>query len=229
MPDLISFDPYLGWVDIEDVDNIPEDARLIAAADLMRFENFGKDGAAAINALGEVATDTGIATLVGAPATDTGTAVAALIAAAFAAREQVTTLATNTTTASVLQSPTGLLVPVTALSVWELDVDLFYGATIANDMRCGWTVPAGSQGRWGIAGLALGNTGLAAGDLTAQSAPIGTLLAVGGNDAATYARFKAVVTVGATAGNIALTFAPDNGSATVTLYQHSILRARRLS
>lgn len=46
----ISFSPYLGWVDLTDPTNIPADARLITASDLLRYENFGKDGAAAINA-----------------------------------------------------------------------------------------------------------------------------------------------------------------------------------
>jgi hypothetical protein len=43
MADPISFDPYLGWVDITDPDNIPQDARIIGASDLLRFEQLGKD------------------------------------------------------------------------------------------------------------------------------------------------------------------------------------------
>jgi YD repeat-containing protein len=39
----ISFDPYLGWVDITDPDNIPQEARIIGASDLLRFEKLGKD------------------------------------------------------------------------------------------------------------------------------------------------------------------------------------------
>ena len=34
------FNPYTGWVDIPDAQNIPNGARLIAAADLLRYENF---------------------------------------------------------------------------------------------------------------------------------------------------------------------------------------------
>lgn len=46
MTDPISFSPFLGWVDITDPNSIPPDARLITAADLLRYENFGKDAAA---------------------------------------------------------------------------------------------------------------------------------------------------------------------------------------
>lgn len=35
----MEFDPYYGWVDIVDPDNPPEGAKLIAASDLLRYEN----------------------------------------------------------------------------------------------------------------------------------------------------------------------------------------------
>jgi YD repeat-containing protein len=38
----ISFDPFLGWVDATDPNNIPDDARVIGAGDLLRYENLGK-------------------------------------------------------------------------------------------------------------------------------------------------------------------------------------------
>jgi hypothetical protein len=43
MADPISFDPYLGWVNITDPNNVPEDARTITAEDLLRYENLGQD------------------------------------------------------------------------------------------------------------------------------------------------------------------------------------------
>jgi secreted trypsin-like serine protease len=43
MADPISFDPFLGWTDITDPNNIPQDAHVIGAADLLRYENLGKD------------------------------------------------------------------------------------------------------------------------------------------------------------------------------------------
>lgn len=229
MADLISFDPYLGWVDVEDVENIPQDTRLITAADLIRYEKFGQDAAARINELATVATDENIALLIGGDNTDTAGAVAAAVAAALAEREQFSALGTNKSSDSILQTPSTLTIPVTALSVWELDLDLFYGSSLEHDVRLGWAIPAGSSGRWGISALSTANTLLANGPMTAQSAPIQNTLALGGNAAATYARVKAVLTIGATAGNIALTYAPDVAGGTVTLYQHSILRARRLS
>jgi hypothetical protein len=47
----ISFDPYLGWVDITDPDNVPEGVRTINASDLLRYENLGSVSADRINQL----------------------------------------------------------------------------------------------------------------------------------------------------------------------------------
>lgn len=47
----VNFTPYLGWADATDVNNIPNGFRLISAADLLRYENFGKDAQAAITTL----------------------------------------------------------------------------------------------------------------------------------------------------------------------------------
>lgn len=43
MTDPISFAPYNGWVDVTDPNNLPPDARMITAADLLRYENLGRD------------------------------------------------------------------------------------------------------------------------------------------------------------------------------------------
>jgi len=51
MTDPISFDPFLGWVDTTDPDNLPEDVRIIGADDLLRYENFGVAATTAINEL----------------------------------------------------------------------------------------------------------------------------------------------------------------------------------
>lgn len=73
MADPISFDPFLGWVDSTDPNNIPQDARVIGANDLLRYENFGKDAAAAINEIAAAASDTGLATLMADPTSDVST------------------------------------------------------------------------------------------------------------------------------------------------------------
>jgi hypothetical protein len=51
MTDPISFDPFLGWVDILDPNNVPPDVRTINAGDLLRYENFGVGAASRINTL----------------------------------------------------------------------------------------------------------------------------------------------------------------------------------
>jgi ABC-type molybdate transport system substrate-binding protein len=47
----VSFTPYLGWTDATDVNNIPTGFRLIAAADLLRYENYANDSKTLINSL----------------------------------------------------------------------------------------------------------------------------------------------------------------------------------
>lgn len=41
----LSFDAFLGWVNITNPNQIPEDARVISADDLLRYEKLGKDTA----------------------------------------------------------------------------------------------------------------------------------------------------------------------------------------
>ena len=47
----IEFEPYLGWVNVDDPANIPVDAKIITAEDLLRYENFGVAAASKINGL----------------------------------------------------------------------------------------------------------------------------------------------------------------------------------
>lgn len=76
----ISFTPYLSWVDATSPNNIPADAKVISATDLLRYENFGVAARDAINALTETATDAGIANLVETDGTLLNTALDATYA-----------------------------------------------------------------------------------------------------------------------------------------------------
>lgn len=51
MTNPINFDPFLGWVDTTDPNNIPADVRTVNAADLLRYENLGVAAETAINSL----------------------------------------------------------------------------------------------------------------------------------------------------------------------------------
>jgi hypothetical protein len=51
MPGPLSFDAFLGWVNITDPNNIPQDARVVGADDLLRYEKLGVDTVAAVNDL----------------------------------------------------------------------------------------------------------------------------------------------------------------------------------
>lgn len=50
MADPISFTPYLGWLDAPNPNEPPANARMITAADLLRYERFGDAAAALLNA-----------------------------------------------------------------------------------------------------------------------------------------------------------------------------------
>lgn len=43
MTDPISFDAFTGWVNVTDPDNVPPDAKVLTAEDLMRYEKLGQD------------------------------------------------------------------------------------------------------------------------------------------------------------------------------------------
>lgn len=44
--DPIHFDPVTRWVNVNDPDNVPPDAKVLTAEDLLRFEKLGQDVAA---------------------------------------------------------------------------------------------------------------------------------------------------------------------------------------
>lgn len=50
MADAITFTPYLGWVDVPNPNEPAQEARFITAADLKRYEIFGRDAAALLSA-----------------------------------------------------------------------------------------------------------------------------------------------------------------------------------
>lgn len=83
MPDIV-FEPYLGWVNIADPANIPVDAKIITAEDLLRYENFGVAAAEKINELAEIATDEGLAGIVA----DTDSALSTELAGRFTSTDK---------------------------------------------------------------------------------------------------------------------------------------------
>lgn len=95
MPDRISFDAYLGWVNITNPNQIPADARVIEANDLLRYENFGKKAAEVINEMGSLASDEGLASLIlSGGSTKTGEAFRSTIGLAVSQMEATATTPT---------------------------------------------------------------------------------------------------------------------------------------
>lgn len=46
MADPIHFDPVTRWVNVNDPDNVPPEAKVLTAEDLLRYEKLGQDVAA---------------------------------------------------------------------------------------------------------------------------------------------------------------------------------------
>jgi YD repeat-containing protein len=104
MADPISFDPFLGWVDITDPNNIPQDARVISATDLLRYENFGVAAKDRLNELSTVATDGGLADLIQSPGSEVATALSTTYAREF---EPSTSIVYDPSTGAVTSSTEG--------------------------------------------------------------------------------------------------------------------------
>jgi hypothetical protein len=83
MPGPFNFDAYLGWVNITDPNNIPEDARTIGADDLLRYEQLGLDVkqkfAEVDSAVANLDSDTAVAASIAEPASQTRAAVQILV------------------------------------------------------------------------------------------------------------------------------------------------------
>jgi hypothetical protein len=79
----ISFDPYLGWVDVVDPNNVPPDVRTIGAADLLRYEKLGKDAVAKFkeidDSLADLSADPAIAQAIADPASATRATIQGLV------------------------------------------------------------------------------------------------------------------------------------------------------
>jgi hypothetical protein len=79
----LSFDAYLGWVNITDPNNIPQDARVISADDLLRYEKLGLDVKAKFgevdSAIAALDSDAVMSDLIAAPSSEVRYAVKGMV------------------------------------------------------------------------------------------------------------------------------------------------------
>ena len=154
--------------------------------------------------------------------------------------QRVVTVASDVTHAqsdTSLSNVTGLAVPVTSSSteIWLFEAFLLVnGASAAQDLKLGFTVPASTTMKWGVVGssanmagfssVAVGSTPtaiLAASDTLS----VGTLGATG-----TGASIAGVIFAGGTSGNVQLQFAQNTSTAADLIIQKgSALRYTRLA
>lgn len=152
MTDPISFDPFLGWVDTTDPDNLPEDVRIIGANDLLRYENFGVAATAKINAEivrvddHETRLDAHDTTLTGLD-TRLDTLEGQNIGRVRFVRKTANTTRTNT---AALMADPDLTVTLGPNEVVEVTILLYVDTPTSADFRFALAGPGVVSGRWGM-------------------------------------------------------------------------------
>lgn len=83
MPGPLNFDAFLGWVNVTDPNNIPPDARVLSADDLLRYEKLGVDATTAVNEIAakvdDFDSDTAVAESLALPESATRAAVKSMV------------------------------------------------------------------------------------------------------------------------------------------------------
>ena len=151
MTDPISYDPYLSWVDTTDPDNLPADAKLITAADLLRYENFGVSATAAVNSLiTDLATTNSTVATQATTITDLQSTIdgyAALLAHDTTLVKQTDQSRTNST---LFVADNELSRVLLADRTYVVKVVLFMQSPVTADFRVYLNAGAGVTGRWGV-------------------------------------------------------------------------------
>lgn len=155
MTDNISFDPYLSWVDTTDPDNLPADAKLITASDLLRYENFGVAATAAVNGLisDVAATNTTVAGH-GTSITDLQDAVDGFAALQALDRTVLKSANQSRTNTTLFAADTALSLLLFPGNTYLVEAVLFVQTPTTADFRVHLNCP-GVTGHWGV------STGLA--------------------------------------------------------------------
>jgi len=155
----ISFNPFLGWVDATDPNNLPADVRIISAADLLRYENFGVAATTKINAEsvrvdGEiirvddaVADITGLEGRLGNLEATVGSTVPAANYTTWKINDTTRTSTTTLTNDATLWSP-----EFGINAVVEVELVLHLVTPVAAGFKFALTNDLPFKGRWGITG-----------------------------------------------------------------------------
>ncbi len=144
------------------------------------------------------------------------------------ARKTAATVRNNT---AALADDPHLTVPVAANTVYELTCVVFYEGTTTGDLALSWTVPAGVSGTWSPDGLRLAATSGQDQINRVASTNVTGIFTIGGAGATkVMARLTGLLTVGSTAGPLALRWAQATAEASdLTLHADSHLRLDRVT
>ena len=97
-------------------------------------------------------------------------------------------------------------------------------------MKLGFAVPSGAGGRFGLVAPAYDATTYDTGPAIARSTTInGGWLQCGGNGSDGIARVRGVVIGGSAGGYVIPQFAQVAASGTTTVYQYSVIKAKRIA
>jgi hypothetical protein len=238
MTEPISFDPYLGWVDTTDPDNIPQDVRTINAADLLRYENLGIAVADRVTDL--IAADEALQDSVDALDTRTDsleadmTTVEAGLAAIYPELLPIRKSADQTRTATTtLADDSALTRAFEANDVVEVEALLWVTSPMSADIKLQLAVPAGSTGIWGAAtgfGTGAGTTDGFGKNAAFSVSPTNSDVTLGTTGSLQVICLRGVIALGGTAGSITVRWAQGTSDAGDTVVkQNSLLKTRIIS
>jgi hypothetical protein len=219
MTEPISFDPYLGWVDTTDPDNIPQDVRTINASDLLRYENLGIAVADRVTDL--IAADEALQDSVD----DLNTQIESL-----PVRKSADQTRTATTT---LADDSVLTRSFAANTVVEVEALLWVVSPLGADIKLQLGVPADATGVWGAAAGFGSGAGTSEG-FTKHNAynvsPSNGDVILGTTGSLQVISLRGVIALGVTAGAITVRWAQGTSDAGDTIVkQNSLLKTRIIS
>jgi hypothetical protein len=231
MSNPISYNPFLGWVDATDPDNLPVDVRIIGASDLLRYENFGVAATTKINAE-SVRVDGALTRLTSAEGAITGlnTSVGGLNTSVGGLGTRITALEAVPPATTVIRKPSdaikasstaltndaALVLTLGPSEDVEIEAVLFVTSPAAAGFKVALTGVGLASGRWGI-----GNTFVSASGATLTVATTGSAQII---------MLKGYIRGGASGGAVALQWAQDTSNAgTTTLHSFSYLKLFHVS
>lgn len=133
------------------------------------------------------------------------------------------------TNSATVQNDDHLVLAVAANTDYWMECQVVYNAPTANDMKLGWTVPAGATFEWSNNGLALGATS-SVDSISRTALGAASVATIGGSGGDAICAMKGLLRIAGTAGNLQMQFAQNTAGVgtTVVVKAGSMIMLTRL-